>query len=79
MADVVTLTFNPSIDIATSVERMLPFNKLRCSGARRDPGGGGINVARVMKRFGADVTAIYVMGGTIGRLLRERAANPGEG
>jgi 6-phosphofructokinase 2 len=70
MADIVTLTINPSIDVATSVERVLPFHKLRCTGARRDPGGGGINVARVLKRFGADVTAVYVMGGTIGRLLR---------
>ena len=55
MADIVTLTVNPSIDASTSVEQVVPFHKLRCSSARRDPGGGGINVARVMKRFGADV------------------------
>lgn len=70
MADIVTVTINPSIDALTSVERLLPFHKLRCSYARRDPGGGGINVARVMKRFGADVTAMYAMGGTLGQFLR---------
>ena len=70
MADVVTLTMNPAIDAWVSVERVLPFHKLRCSDARRDPGGGGINVARVLKRFGADVTAIYPNGGGLGQLLR---------
>ena len=53
MAEIVTLTVNPSIDVATSVERVAPFHKLRCGAERRDPGGGGINVARVMKRLGA--------------------------
>jgi 6-phosphofructokinase 2 len=70
MADVVTLTMNPSIDLSVSVERVMPFHKLRCAAGRRDPGGGGINVARVMKRLGADVTAIYPAGGTLGLLLR---------
>ena len=70
MADVVTLTMNPSIDLSVSVERVMPFHKLRCAAGRRDPGGGGINVARVMKRLGADVTAIYPTGGTLGQLLR---------
>jgi 6-phosphofructokinase 2 len=70
MAAVITLTINPAIDVSTSVERVVPIHKLRCTAARRDPGGGGINVARVMKRLGADVTAMYAMGGTIGQLLR---------
>jgi len=69
MADVVTLTMNPSIDLSVSVERVAPFHKLRCGFGRRDPGGGGINVARVIKRLGGDVTAIYPIGGTLGQLL----------
>jgi len=52
MADIITLTINPAIDVATAVERVAPIHKLRCSTARRDPGGGGINVARVAKRLG---------------------------
>jgi len=70
MADIVTVTINPSIDVSTSIEQLVPIHKLRCTSARRDPGGGGINVARVVKRFGADVTAMYAMGGTLGQLLR---------
>jgi hypothetical protein len=70
MADIVTFTMNPSIDVSLSVERVAPFHKLRCAAERRDPGGGGINVARVMKRFGADVTAMYPIGGALGQLLR---------
>ena len=45
MADIVTFTMNPSIDVSLSVERVAPFHKLRCAAERRDPGGGGINVA----------------------------------
>jgi 6-phosphofructokinase 2 len=70
MADILTLTINPAIDVSTSVERMAPIHKLRCTSTRRDPGGGGINVARVLTRFGADARAMYAMGGTIGQLLR---------
>lgn len=70
MADVVTLTMNPSIDLSVSVERVTPFHKLRCSASRRDPGGGGINVARVIKRLGGDVMAMYPTGGALGELLR---------
>jgi 6-phosphofructokinase 2 len=38
--------------------------------AKRDPGGGGINVARVVRRLGTDVTAVYPTGGMRGQLLR---------
>jgi pfkB family carbohydrate kinase len=43
--------------------------------ARRDPGGGGINVARVLKRLGADVVAVYPTGGVLGTLLRQLVAD----
>jgi len=39
---------------------------------RRDPGGGGINVARAMTRLGVDVTALWSCGGRPGRELGER-------
>jgi 6-phosphofructokinase 2 len=80
MPDAVTLTVNPAIDVSTSVERVAPIQKLRCAPARRDPGGGGINVARVMKRLGADVMAVYPVGGAVGQLLRrlvDQEAIPG--
>lgn len=71
MAEIVALTMNPAIDASTAVDRVVPIHKLRCHGTRRDPGGGGINVARVVHRFGGDVTAVYLAGGSLGRLLHE--------
>lgn len=70
MPDIVTLTINPSIDIFVNVDHVEPTSKLRCSAPKRDPGGGGINVARVARRLGADVTAIYPIGGALGKLLQ---------
>lgn len=70
MADIVTLTINPSIDTSTSVNRVAPIHKLRCAAPHRDPGGGGINVARVAIRFGADVKSLCAAGGVTGELLR---------
>jgi 6-phosphofructokinase 2 len=70
MTDIVTLTMNPAVDLSTSVDRVVAVHKLRCSPARRDPGGGGINVARVATRLGADVKALYPRGGETGALLR---------
>lgn len=69
-AQIVTLTINPAVDISTSVKKMTPFTKMRCAQAHRDPGGGGINVARVLKRLGSQATAIYPGGGATGRLLQ---------
>ena len=69
MPDIVTLTINPAVDIFVNVPRVEPTAKLRCSAPKRDPGGGGINVARVVHRLGGDVAAIYPTGGAIGQLL----------
>ena len=32
------------------IGKLAPFTKMRCASPRHDPGGGGINVARVVKR-----------------------------
>jgi 6-phosphofructokinase 2 len=69
MVAIATFTANPAIDVSTSVGKIVPICKLRCAPARRDPGGGGINVARVVKRLGGDTTALYPVGGSIGELL----------
>lgn len=56
---------------------MAPFTKMRCAEARREPGGGGINVARVLKRLGVDALAIYPAGGAAGQLLGTLLAREG--
>lgn len=77
MTDIATFTPNPAIDISTSVDRVVPVRKLRCARQQRDPGGGGINVARVIKRLGGEVTAVYPSGGTTGQLLRRLVEREG--
>ena len=69
MSDIVTITINPAVDIFVSTARVEPTRKMRTSAPKRDPGGGGINVARVAFRLGGKVTAIYPASGAIGRLL----------
>jgi 6-phosphofructokinase 2 len=71
---IVTVTPNPAVDMCSSVERVAPFHKLRCGIARRDPGGGGINVARVVRRVGGDATALFPSGGPLGQLLENLVA-----
>jgi len=69
MTAIITVTLNPAVDLSTTVERIVPVHKLRGTSLRRDPGGGGINVARVVTRLGGDVRAIYPAGGAMGELL----------
>lgn len=77
MTQIITITANPAIDVSTSVDRIAPFSKLRCTPARHDAGGGGINVARVVKRLGGDPTAIYPAGGAAGQLLQRLMGREG--
>lgn len=69
MPNIVTVTPNPAIDVSASVERLEPSVKLRCGPGRRDAGGGGVNVARVARRLGGDVLAIFPAGGLPGEML----------
>jgi len=77
MEAIVTLTANPAIDVCTSTEEVAPTRKLRCAAARRDAGGGGINVARVARRLGGEVAAIYPAGGSTGALLKSLVEHEG--
>ena len=56
---VVTITFSPSIDKSVSVKKLIPETKMKCFDEESYPGGGGINIARVLTRFGTDVTALF--------------------
>ena len=71
MIDVVTVTLNPSVDLSFSAERLIDTVKLRCTKPRKDAGGGGINVARVLKRLGSTCLAMYMAGGSVGDCLAD--------
>lgn len=71
---ITTLTLNPTIDGASETESVRPTHKIRTSNERFSPGGGGINVARVLARLGARVRACYMAGGQTGAMLNELIA-----
>ena len=66
MADILTFTPNPALDVLTRIQRVSPTHKMRCEATLKHPGGGGINVARVLHRLGASVIAVYPSGGVTG-------------
>ncbi len=68
---IVTITVNPAVDKTTEVESLIPDKKLRCTEPKVDPGGGGVNVSRAIKKLGGDSTAIYLAGGATGLVLTE--------
>lgn len=71
MRSIITLTMNPALDISIAVERVEKGHKLRAGQAFFDPGGGGINVSRVVHRLGGRSTALYAVGGPTGHACRE--------
>jgi len=71
MNRIVTLTLNPAIDGAEEAEQVRPIRKIRTWAERYDPGGGGINAARVIEELGGSALAIYLSGGVTGPILDE--------
>ena len=67
MSTIVTVTFSPCIDKSTSIKKLLPDKKLQCAAPKLEPGGGGINVARAIKKLGGEATAIFPSGGYTGK------------
>ena len=68
---IVTLTLNPALDIAAEADEVVPIHKIRMHHEHADPGGGGVNVARVLHELGGNVVAIVAAGGASGRVLEE--------
>lgn len=71
MKPIVTLTLNPAIDGACEADEVRPTRKIRTKGDAYHPGGGGINVARVITELGGSATAVYLAGGATGDVLDE--------
>jgi 6-phosphofructokinase 2 len=74
---IVTLTLNPSVDLASDADEVRPVRKVRTRNETFDPGGGGVNVSRVLRELGADTFAVITAGGVSGRLLEELLAEAG--
>ena len=71
MNPIITLTMNSSVDLHYNVARMELVKKLLASEPLIFPGGGGINVSRVIKELGAHSIAVFTAGGPTGEFLCE--------
>lgn len=71
MAKIVTITFNPCIDKSTVVDAIVPEKKLRCTPPNFEPGGGGLNVSRAIRKLGGESLAIFPTGGYSGKFLQK--------
>ena len=71
MNKIVTFTMNPAIDKSSSVEHVIAERKLYCKAPRFEPGGGGVNVSRAIKKLGGKSVLLYPAGGYTGNRLKD--------
>lgn len=80
MTPILTITLNPALDIAASVDEIVIGPKLRCEGGQFTPGGGGVNVTRAINILGGESEAFVATAGVLGDLLvkqlRKRNIDP---
>jgi 6-phosphofructokinase 2 len=74
---IVTLTLNPTVDIAADAEMVRAVRKTRTRNERFDAGGGGVNVSRVVHELGGETLAILLAGGLAGALLEDLVDSAG--
>lgn len=69
--NIITLTINPALDKSAKVDGLLPTQKLKCHSIAYQPGGGGINVSRMLNRLDEKTHCIMTSGGDTGTYLCE--------
>lgn len=76
---IITVTLNPAIDLGGITPCVEPVRKVRLRDQTVEPGGGGINVARVVATLGGKAMALYLAGGATGRLYGDLVEATGIG
>lgn len=69
---ILTVTMNPSIDIAYEIEDLKIDNVNRVTDIQKTAGGKGLNVTRVLHTLGENVVATGVLGGKFGEYIKEK-------
>lgn len=69
--NILCVGLNPSIDISCKADHVEPVHKVRTRDANHDPGGGAINVARVIGVLGGKAELAYFSGGTTGPMFEK--------
>ncbi len=68
---IITLTVNPALDKSAKVDGLIPTQKLKCHSIQYQPGGGGINISRMLKRLGTETVCMLTSGGDTGKYLSD--------
>jgi len=71
MGTIISIAMNPSVDKSANVARVIVERKLYCTMPVSEPGGGGANVSRAIKKLGGESKLIYPSGGILGQLFNE--------
>jgi 1-phosphofructokinase family hexose kinase len=69
---ILTLTVNPAVDRIVTVDRLVFEDRAYIESTTEAAGGRGINVSRVLARFGAKTTAITTSGREVGRKFEQQ-------
>ncbi len=77
MQGILTITLNPALDVTTAVTELVPHVKMRCDRPLREPGGGGINVSRMIAVMGGESTAFLALNGAVGEDYRNLVTHAG--
>lgn len=76
---ILTVTMNPAVDLCLATEEFRPEGKTRAWITGEGPGGGGVNVARAIRRLGGESEAVVLVGGPTGERLRRLLDKEGVG
>lgn len=68
---ILSICLNPTVDMYSEAAEIYPVHKVRTHSQRLSPGGGGVNVARVLSGFGVPCELVYLSGGATGSILDE--------
>jgi 6-phosphofructokinase 2 len=68
---IIAIAMNPAIDKSSSVAHVVAEHKLHCTPPRFEPGGGGVNVSRAIKKLGGKSLLLYPSGGLTGKRLQD--------
>lgn len=74
---IITVCLNPAVDKMVTVDCFVPGGTNRVLSVRRDPGGKGINVAKMVRRLGGDTLALGIVGGENGAYIRNQFSEMG--
>jgi 6-phosphofructokinase 2 len=77
LAEILTLTLNPALDLSATTDAVVPGPKLRLTLPLAEPGGGGVNVSRAVAQLGGTSRAAVALAGPTGAQLQALLAAQG--